>query len=493
MIQIVFADDDFMVRSYLSQLVDWEQNGYRLAGIAKDGVQALQMIEQIHPEIVITDIEMPMMNGIDLLRKLKQEQNSAKVIMLSCHDDFEYVKEAMRIGADEYLLKDEITAEKLLHTLREVAPQAERKEKTEVIQESERKMLLRLLDGMALRCSCIKPNAVFAVRVMDYEERIAFQPAERREQFYNAFAHTCVHVGRKLNCIRAVHVRGGLFAILCEVPKKSSRQEQLYILQENAAAFASEFERIYEFPVLIGVSGLADEQADIADCWNQAQEAMGHSFYHSGNIFYAWQYPAVWNRLPASAERFLEQADEMAAHKSSSEMKRLLDTVLTEFSDQQTPRDLVANWVRSADRLLGVDIRQAPKRFADVQEMVGVYLTVSEEMLPDTDQYSEGVAAAIRYIQEHYRENISLSDAADSVHLASTYLSYVFHKETEITFSEYLQSCRINHAKELLERTGTRIREVGELAGYHDNRHFSKIFKKATGMTPQEYRKIKQR
>ncbi|MGM9630465.1 response regulator transcription factor [Butyricicoccus sp.] len=490
--KIILADDDFLVRSYLSQLVDWEANGYMLAGVAQDGEQALELAEKLKPDIVIADIDMPVMNGIALLQKLKEKRNPARVVMLSCHDDFEYVKEAMRIGADEYLLKDAVTPEKLLQTLKEIAPaesDAAAEDTKELTEEQERKQLLQLLEGTVLSCESIAPDAVIAVRLTEYEETMAYQPVEQRELFYHSFRQTCEGAGRNLEEVRCVHVRGGLFAVLCQFHAGMSRQSQQLALRETASSLVQEADRHFAIAVKVGVSDAAEYSTDTSVCWSGAKDALEHAFYQPGSIFYAWQCGKMGNMLPRAAEEFLKEAEELAAHRDSAEIKTMLAAALESFSQEQTRESLVAGWLHSADRKLGVETRPMPKRFSDLREIVQVYPTVCEEMLPDVGQYSKGVADTIRFIQEHYRENISLTDAANAVHLTTTYLSFVFHKETDITFSEYLQSCRINHAKELLERTNERVREIGALVGYNDNRHFSRIFKKTTGMTPQEYRK----
>lgn len=116
--------------------------------------------------------------------------------------------------------------------------------------------------------------------------------------------------------------------------------------------------------------------------------------------------------------------------------------------------------------------RKQPQHFSELEGREQEFLAFCEELLPDLSQYSEPVAQTIRFIQKNYGENISLNDASEAVHLNAAYLSFVFHKETEITFSEYLTACRINRAKELLLQTDEKVKEIGRQAGYRDNRAF---------------------
>ena len=163
---------------------------------------------------------------------------------------------------------------------------------------------------------------------------------------------------------------------------------------------------------------------------------------------------------------------------------------LEAFASQHTQSHLVREWMMQAQRSAGLSAQEAPQHFSELEGREQEFLAFCEELLPDLSQYSEPVARTIRFIQKNYGENISLNDASEAVHLNAAYLSFVFHKETEITFSEYLTACRINRAKELLLQTDEKVKEIGRQAGYRDNRHFCKMFKRVTGMTPQEYRKL---
>ena len=111
--KIVIADDDFLVRTYLKQMLPWEEMGFVVVGDAKNGKEALRLVEREQPMLLITDICMPVMNGIDLIKELKAAGSSVHILVLSCHDDFAYVKEAMQRGIDDYVLKTDLTPEKM--------------------------------------------------------------------------------------------------------------------------------------------------------------------------------------------------------------------------------------------------------------------------------------------------------------------------------------------------------------------------------------------
>lgn len=118
MYRTMIVDDDFLVRSYLKQLDAWEKAGYEITADVRDGEEALHAVREQAPDVIVTDISMPLMDGIELIRKVREMGLSAYIIVLSCHDDFNYVKEAMRLGANEYVLKNSLDEDSLFEVLK---------------------------------------------------------------------------------------------------------------------------------------------------------------------------------------------------------------------------------------------------------------------------------------------------------------------------------------------------------------------------------------
>ena len=122
MYRTLVADDDFLVRSYLKTLDSWERAGYEIVDDAEDGEEAYGFLQKEKIDVLVTDLTMPVMDGIELIRKIREENRDIYIIVLSCHDDFEYVKEAMRLGADEYVLKNSLDEDSLYDTLEKSSP-----------------------------------------------------------------------------------------------------------------------------------------------------------------------------------------------------------------------------------------------------------------------------------------------------------------------------------------------------------------------------------
>ena len=139
MIQTIIVDDDFLVRSYLKQLNAWEKAGYQITADARDGEEALEIADRLKPDVIFTDISMPLLNGIEFIQKIRKKNKTVYIAVLSCHDDFEYVKEAMRQGADEYVLKHSLDEDSLYEMLLAIRRQLQsRKEKAKEDDHTQR-------------------------------------------------------------------------------------------------------------------------------------------------------------------------------------------------------------------------------------------------------------------------------------------------------------------------------------------------------------------
>ncbi len=493
MIKILLADDDFLVRTYLSQLIDWERYGYSLVGVARDGEEALQMADEYHPHIIVTDISMPVLDGISVIRLLRSRGNDARIIALSCHDDFEYVKEAMKLGADEYVLKNLLTEKSFLELLEQMKGKIRVSEEGSVFQntEEERDYYSRLLrdenaeqntkDGFHI-------SAAMAVRIVHASEPFEALDLEHREKFDISFAQVCCESCKKLP-VRCVPIRQTLYAVLLDLNGVVSIYERQQLVQQSASMLLRYCERYLSVNVQIGTSKVYHLQISPSRCWQEAVGCLNERFYVNQTIFYGWQTADCGKEIPPEARMFCSNIASYMERKDSSAIHVGWSEALDAFERNHTEARLVREWLRQTDRSAGVEPRPVPEHFSDLEGMELKYLIFQEDLLPDDQQYSDTVRSAVRYIRENFQSRISLNEVADSVHLNATYLSHIFHKETGVTFSEYLMSCRVNKAKELLLRANLKVKAVGIQSGFGDHRNFIKMFKKATGMTPQEYRK----
>lgn len=493
MVKVLLVDDDFLVRTFLSRITDWEKHGYTLVGTAQDGEEALHMVEEYQPEIIITDISMPVMDGIELIRRLKQNGNTACIIVLSCHDDFEYVKEAMKLNANEYVLKNLLTEERLLQLLDEMKRSIVSTSQSGLqfnAPDEEREYYLQLLKGGARKPEdSFYISAAMAVCITNYDTHTMVLPIEQQKKFHSSFAQVCREACQNLSSVKCIHIHQGQYAILLDLSDISSIYERRQKLQQYASAAVRYAERYLAVSVCIGTSRAESFQASAAQFWQEAIDALNERFYSEQAVFYGWQLESCGKEIPPHARSFSENIPTYIDQRDGGTIRHMWEEVLDEFRTEHTEARLVQEWLRQTDRRAGLAQRVIPNKLADFRGMETAYLTFREEILPQPDTYSSAVSQTIHYLQEQHKNDASLIEAAELVHLNPAYLSHIFSKETGITFSEYLLSCRINSAKDLLMRTSAKIKDVGTQSGFNDYRNFCKTFKKIVGVTPQNYRK----
>lgn len=527
MFTTIIVDDDFLVRSYLKQLRAWEKAGFEITADVRDGEEALNAVEELQPDVVVTDISMPLMDGIELIRQLRQGRQNPYIIVLSCHDDFEYVKEAMRLGANEYVLKNTLNEETLYDMLKKAAQQMEGMQK-QARKEDQTQRLIKMgsqslkfhyfngilagsLTGERKEEKRIEAgitgkyvnSAVISTFIPGWAGLRGEHPALELEQYSQGFLQRLIErlellPGPESRYVEVVYLGEGVFC--CFLDMSDIRRTSLMKQRLTSAASAC-FQCCQDetFSFAVGVSSICFGEEGIRQAYQQAREMMKLSFYEDGEILYYDGQPVSSGELPISAEQLLNQIQELAEGRRYDEMESAFEQVVKDFRGALTDAHLVIHWLKDVNQKLGVE--KNPEFYGSIVS-ANQLLDVCREyrMLLASENRKEvpkGVSAVIRrvidYLHLHYKEQIGLTEAAEEVSLNSAYLSYLFKQEMGIGFSNYLLDIRIESAKVLLENTNYKIKDVAAEAGFNDYHYFSKAFKKQTGHSPADYRREKSR
>lgn len=527
MFTTIIVDDDFLVRSYLKQLEAWEKAGFEIVADVRDGEEALKVVEELQPDVVVTDISMPLMDGIELIRHLREGVQNPYIIVLSCHDDFEYVKEAMRLGANEYVLKNTLNEETLYEMLQKATQQMEGMQK-QARKENQNQRLIKMgsqslkfhyfngilagsLTGEEKEEKRIEAgitgkyvnSAVISTFIPGWAGLRAERPALELEQYSQGFLQRLTErlellPGPESRYVEVVYLGEGVFC--CFLDMSDMRRTSLMKQRLTSAASAC-FQccRDEAFSFAVGVSSICFGEEGIRQAYQQAREMMKLSFYEDGEILYFDGQPAASSELPVLAIQLLNQVQELAAGRRYDEMESAFEQVVKDFRKNLTDSHQVMHWLKEVNQKLGIEktpefygsIVRADQLLEVCREYRMVLASENRRDIP------EGVSAVIRrvidYLHLHYKEPIGLTEAAEEAGLNSAYLSYLFKQEVGVGFSNYLLDIRIENAKVLLENTNSKIKDVASEAGFNDYHYFSKAFKKQTGYSPADYRREKSR
>ena len=537
MIRVFLAEDEFTIREGIKKRIAWKENGFLFAGEADNGETAYSMIRKLKPDILITDIKMPFMDGLELSRRLREELPELKVLILSGYDSFSYARQAIQVGVAEYLLKP-VTAGRLLESLLEVkrSLEEEREQKkfleTFLQEREENNRILRYqffnemvsgrytstellrrgeLSGISLRAEYF--NLIFfKVSIRGYDEGIEYQ--EKMVRINRILEENFL---QKAGMIYFDRITEGAALLV-----KASTQEGLSARVKDCVKEIQEISRLEEeafsfIAIGKGVQGLSS----IATCYYEANKVFSYRFFMEGDhVIYSgtsdeisvdeevrinlmnldvgnFDGKMVMNFLKngwkSDVELFVERyIKNVGESNMSSLMFRQYIVMDLNFVIIHFLEDL--GWNRD-DMLERFQDFGNVTQYAQTVDMAKKYLIRSMEISMDLremaamNQYGAVICRAKSYIQKHYNdEQISLNMVAASVNISPNHFSRIFSQEGGSTFVEYLTEIRMEKAKELLTHSNIKVSDVGYEVGYRDSHYFYYLFKKLLGCTPKDYR-----
>ncbi|MBS7225159.1 MAG: response regulator [Clostridiaceae bacterium] len=495
MIKALIVDDDFLVRMFLKQLIDWESQGFELIGDACGGEEALELIDQFSPDLIITDLSMPGMDGIELIEQARAKLPDSYIIALSCHGEFEYVKEAMKQGANEYVLKNLLDAPGLCKQLEiartkleNAAQRAEQTDKLRHLAAKGTEMLRFELLQSLLHNAPAEEELLHSFREagLDGSFHICAALAVSAETArHDALAQVCGQFCRNKPAFCLPYDDHACFLLLdlSSISPDSTQTDWVHTFVKGLYNCINEYLNVQP---CLGVSTVHAGIIESHQAVSEARIALDHAFYDP-SIHYAAELKKSEGTLPEDAYSILHRLPTMVEEGLYERISEDAQRILTLCSHRQAPPEEVKRWFSELLQILGVD-DDAPVTFeACTAKLADVIQQLAEERGINGNHSIRHAAA---YLREHFSQPISLSTVAAEVHLNPAYLSYLFKREMGVNFSDYLQNCRMEHMKLLLRESDAPLKECASQAGFSDYRNFCKLFKKQTGLRPAQYRSL---
>lgn len=507
--------------------INWEAHGIRIAGTASNGEDGLRLIKDKRPELVITDIRMPRMDGLTVLRAVQEHNTGCKVILISGYADFEYAQQAVQHGAFDFVVKPFTEEDILTSVLRA---------KAEIVEEKLELLSLREMENKLRESMPVLRQEYFALLV---SHRTPWEQAAERWGFLNIDLHPRGFVVMLIEIDRfqervtelPIHeielVRFSLLNITQETIAAAARalvfrarhDRFLAVMNDDgtinpveiAEQCCRNIERYTKFTVSVGVGGSVEETSELPDSYRQANRALAYHLFTEGNAAIMYDdLPQTGSQEPLA----LEYKDELLLALRSGNAGRAADILaaisatLQNLISRQTPDyllslydELAASAIRTFYELVPYpEIQPLILKFKSVQGTAGLPLASLQRQLLDLcvegaelvrlNSLSEGqkvIYQALDYIKSRLSEDITVGECAAHVHLSTSYFSSLFKKVTGMTVTQYTTAERIHKAKLLLVE-GMPVQEVASAVGYEERRYFSEMFKKITGQTPSEFR-----
>jgi two-component system response regulator YesN len=521
MYSVFIVDDEVVVRDGLRSGIPWGQSGFSLAGEAADGEMALAILKDVKPDILVTDIKMPFMDGLSLAKIVKQTQPWVKIVILSGFDQFQFAREAISIGVEEYILKP-VSAADMLTVLGKVAARIDEEKRNLNDLASLKQQVLSTADALAERwlgdlvTGAIDPaEALVEARdrgidlIARHYAAVVTElsvPDDDFKELAKARRSITAHAALRGD---AIHFAQGGERVVCLV-----KGDNPAALEESAYALAQglkfEVERDTRCLASVGIGSAAERVAGISRSYGEALRALKFlkasgrrailgigdmQTMDDADLQKIWSDP-VANKLRCAARADIDcLVDEYSNMRGKNEGKAsfvgyyiLYDLhvaaarVLSELG--MTPAE---TFPESSQARLSEIAASGELFAAEVRKIIAEVINYREAA--GESRYREVIQRAKRYIDENYATpDLSLHTVADSVHLSPNRLSTIFSQESGESFIDYLTCIRIEKAKKLLLNTSMKSVDISWKVGFNDPHYFSFIFKKHTGLSPREFR-----
>ncbi|QHW33588.1 response regulator [Paenibacillus rhizovicinus] len=541
MYKLLIVDDEITVRMGLQSYFNWSSFGIEIMGEADDGDVAFEMIEQETPDLVLTDVRMPNMDGITLSRLINAHYPSVKIIFVSGHGDADYLKSAMKVSAVDYIFKP-VNLEELSAVLKRVVSDLD---EARAEQERQEELQVRLKEGMPLlREKFLLSLINSGVQKQDIRERIDFLElslpedacywmivisvddlanvesvrSERdRQLLWYSIGNICEElIDSSMGGYAFEHHTGEFAGILRMNMDYEASSDAAEVLLELAGMIRDNLERWLKISVTIGISDRVTGLGSLANCYKQAREAVNHKWYLGKNRIITMDSLESPDMDTGSPSRYeFVYNEELISALKAADAGQLREVLASIFADLNRNRPDGLKYGRNACMQIFLAAGQLLLEFnmqseeleaaeatvweslferetlGEISEILQSYLLAVCERIREkrTGKVANLVERVRAIIDRNYANGgLTVTDIGKEVFLTPTYVSLLFKQESGQTVGEYLTHVRVEKAKEMLRDPQYKFYDICYAIGYTDPSYFTKLFKKATGLTPSGYR-----
>ncbi|MFC4598339.1 response regulator [Cohnella hongkongensis] len=537
--KVVIIDDDPRVLQGMKNSIPWRELGAEWVGESTDGEQGLELIRRAQPHIVLTDIYMPVMNGIEMIERLRSERYEGKIVILSGYSDFQHARQALRLNVDDYLSKP-VTLQTIRGVLGKVISRLEEdrlrmaeKKRLEdqlvlyepfvmkewiksVLTGTTTPELALLKEADALRAKWEKQmHIVLGLQLFRSDRRpLTAAGDSEAEAVQLVQALNAAWFESRLDC-EFVELHSHHKAVIVHFDREVSAEEAMRAVRETGERMIRSAADFPEYSVRIGAGSLRQDWQEIADSAEEAFFAIAADYSLPSNDSRMVEYPAVASRPTAAAGarksighiKFCQQICEGLQRSQLEQVRTAIHAYRAKLGDiALTPSDVMMLgteiWAILAYSLhdVGIFLDELFPELDLKQQLISV--TTSDQLMDWLAQKAEQICKSqqgdenlkhkqavdfmIRYIHEHYAENITIQSLSNELYISRYYLGQIFKKATGDSFNHYLTKVRIAKARAMILEGKLLIYEIAEKVGFKNVPYFSTLFKKHTGLNPTD-------
>ena len=527
MYKVLIVDDEVLVRVGLKTTIDWEAIGFTVVAEASNGELGFEQYKKHYPDVIITDIKMPKKDGFWLVEQVRKSNKNVKILVLTCYDDFSYARDALRIGADDYILKFEVEDEELISVMKCMKSRIEEQSSTAMKQEianinvnDMKKVLLAdmiekgfsLDNKMISRCSeagfgIYDTRFVFASIVIQEEEQNMTSEMPLQRKIKDAMANI---IFEKLQDGGAEYIYSNdmnKYTVFASSPNLSMVE-----INRMIASIRNASNQYFDISLSVVYTDPFESVDQAMYAYQSLVEKEQILFYESEKSFFVvntnninfseadvFELKKEYNRIFIEyiGQEKLKKLGELICQMNEHFKKDMIKPAVVKIWYSGLIGDIFKNYGQLFEQ--GEKIRHYEHYHYEIinsqrlEVIADITLKFMEDVLGEIkiSRYKNSkwiISKALYFIENNYEQKISLEDVACELNLSKHYLCNVFKREIGENMSLYINKLRIEKAKQLLLKTDFKIKEIFEDVGFTNQQYFSKVFKKITGMTISQYR-----
>ena len=526
MYSVFIVDDEPIVLEGIRSKIDWEGSGFTFAGEATDGEIALSMIHELKPDILVTDIKMPFMDGLQLSEAIKRTQPWIKIIILSGHDEFDYAKKAISIGIEDYLLKP-FTPDELLASLNKTAAQIDKERKQlsdisklkEELKSSEtlikKEFLNNLVHGSEDMNTVIQKSSELGLNLISRFYKVLISKIDSRTGNTNTQQEACSLLNSYSTAIsEAVSFfhHSNLLVCIFKGSTKTELDDNTFRAAETIAHIATKNE---DCIVLTAIGKTVEHLSQLSISYEDAKKILQAGSTNKENRIISSEDLSDSENSSIDTILDFNEGDPLVdklKYAAKGDIQRIIEEsmgLIKKNPDQFSvfASYLLVDLIFAVSKLvekLGGDIKTLnpeilQRKFIDdavsdesrftktLEQVLNFALEYRDSKM--TGKYADVILKAKHFIEQNYADqNTTLTTVAEEVCLSPNHFSTIFSQECKTTFIEYLTNVRLENAKRLMRETDMKGYDIAYECGFSDPHYFSYIFKKNTGLSPREYK-----
>lgn len=488
--KVYLLDDEPYILEGLKYIVPWQEYGFKIVGSSSNGKDGFDNIITQNIDLIITDIMMPNMTGLELISKLKKEKYNTNFLVLSAFQEFKYVKEAINMGAENYLLKP-IDTEELSNNLKSIYQKIKKKEE-------------QIIDK-----NIVKNNLLLKLITENYDENI-INELNRLNIKFNDYRYCIINI--EVND-ESYNIEDITFKNKSILHVKNKSNIYLIIDEHNLDDTIMELIELKNYminksgPILyISIGSLVNNIREINNSFKASMEVNEYKIIHPNKSWIKIYKEKIDINNYDNIE--FEELKSILVNKEFIKTEEYINAIFSKLrcDEKLTPKQIK---MKSIEIFLSVYnyfneskvIKDLHKYFDyiinnnntldDIQiQLINMIRYIQSKLEQAEDSMSPVIIKLLDYIEENYKYDLNLKEISDKLNINSIYLGQLFQREIGILFSDYLNNFRINKAKKLLLDTNLKASEIGMLVGYRNKNYFYRKFKSIAGLTPSEWKKI---